>query len=178
MRKAYAIAVPTPSPNTARSFGSVRKPVGLTHRVAAVAREIWTIKTAVNLAAITGYSARCCENWLYGDAAIPGDALAALMRSDFGSKFLAAVMDDATPAWWQSVVSILGVVSTRRRRLELELELRAAVDADKLALEAIQRAEASIRLPNANPNSPRALMRREIVRRKARPLDRKWGAVQ
>jgi hypothetical protein len=63
-------------------------------------RDVFPVKTAHHLADITGYSTRAAERWLSEKVIIPSDALAALIQSQWGREYLAAVMTDSTPRWW------------------------------------------------------------------------------
>ena len=48
----------------------------------------------------TGFEERSCYRYAAGDRKIPGDFLRALLRSEQGFTWLAAVMDGAEPDWW------------------------------------------------------------------------------
>lgn len=107
------------------------------------ARSFFPVKTAAHLAEITGYSERAVKYWLAGETKIPSDALAALIRSEYGLQFLAIVMGSARPRWW-TWLQRLGVVSRvlRRRQADVKL-LREAINADNELTETIARADAA-----------------------------------
>ncbi len=144
MRKAYATGPNLPNFTAARAGAHTRKTLRLNARVSRVARELFTLKTAQTLAALTGYSERACEYWLAGTVAIPGDALAALLRSEFGRNFLEAVMDQSPAAWWQSALSYFGILDAMRFQRNARRKLKAALDADDDLRSAISRSEAAL----------------------------------
>ena len=86
--------------DTAISCGNRRRALRLNSTVMQKSRDLFPVKTALHLSDLTGYSLRSCEYWLSGKVVIPADALAALIRSERGREFLAAVMADHAPRWW------------------------------------------------------------------------------
>src|SRR6185312_9810358 len=74
------------------SVGTHRRALRLNGHVMRKSRDVFPVKTAHHLADITGYSVRAAERWLSERVVIPADALAALLHSEWGKDFLAAVM--------------------------------------------------------------------------------------
>ena len=85
---------------TADHCGQRRRALRLNAVVMQKSRDVFPIKTAHHLADITGYSLRTCEYWLSEKVVIPSDALAALLKSEWGRSYLAEVMAGSTPRWW------------------------------------------------------------------------------
>lgn len=85
---------------TADICGNRRRALRLNSSVMQKSRDVFPVKTAHHLADITGYSLRTAEYWLSEKVVIPSDALAALIQSQWGREYLAAVMTDSTPRWW------------------------------------------------------------------------------
>lgn len=82
------------------------------------------MKTAQHLSEITGYSTRSCENWLSERVVIPADALAALLHSEWGRDFLAAVMSDNTPRWWLRLKAWMASVDLAAAEIKQRRKLR------------------------------------------------------
>ena len=66
--------------------------------VIAKARQLWTNKVAVELAARAGVSVRSAENYLAGDRDMNGNALTRLLQSDEGPAFLEAIIAELPPS--------------------------------------------------------------------------------
>jgi len=94
------------------------------------ARELYPVKTAAQLAGLTGYPQRTVEYWLQGDKKIPSDALIALLHSDHGREFLAGVMADATPRWWLRLRAYLQSINLAVAKRNQAREMKALLDGD------------------------------------------------
>ncbi|HEY1980724.1 MAG TPA: hypothetical protein VGH13_11605 [Xanthobacteraceae bacterium] len=94
------------------------------------AREIFPVKTAAQLADITGYPLRTVEYWLTGNSKIPTDAFVALLHSDHGREFLAGVMTDATPRWWLQLKAFFGAIDLAVAQRIHRRKMKALLDAD------------------------------------------------
>lgn len=129
---------------TAPPFGGFRSNLRTTAVVMQKARVLFPNKTAENLSVVTGYSLRSCESWLYGEAKIPADALAALIRSESGRDFLSAVMSESRAPWWRRFLRIDLVASVKRRHAADRRLLEQAFEADCETSDAIARAEAAL----------------------------------
>lgn len=105
------------------SVGTHRRGLRLNGHVMRKSRDVFPVKTAHHLSDITGYSVRAAERWLSERVVIPADALAALLHSEWGKDFLAAVMTDNTPRWWLRLKAWLDAVDlaseTRKHRRKL-----------------------------------------------------------
>lgn len=69
-----------------------------------------------------------CKYWLSEKYDISADALADLLRSDDGLKFLEALIGDARPVWWRAFKKRVNteILSQQFRDLERQLaELRS-----------------------------------------------------
>lgn len=108
----------------AASFGFDRTGLPVVEAVAAVARKLWPIKTARQLAARAGVSHRAGEFWLSQQTGMSADALAELLRSDAGLHMLEAIVGEARPSWWPAFVA-----DTKAHAIEKRLAvLRAEID--------------------------------------------------
>lgn len=114
---------------TADHCGNRRRALLLNSAVMQKARSIFPLKTALELAVLTGYSQRTCEYWLSEKVVIPSDALATLLQSDQGREFLAVVMADAAPRWWKQLKAWLGAASYDAAERRLQQKRKAAMDA-------------------------------------------------
>jgi hypothetical protein len=94
------------------------------------ARELYPVKTAMQLAEITGYPQRTVEYWLTGDKKIPTDAFVALLHSDQGREFLAGVMTDATPRWWLQLKAFFGAIDLAVAQRIHRRKMKALLDGD------------------------------------------------
>lgn len=87
-------------------------------------RSLFSLKTAHHLHEITGYSLRSCEAWLSERVVIPAGALAALLQSEWGRDFLAAVMTDNTPRWWLQLKAWISAVDYAAMEIKQRRKLR------------------------------------------------------
>lgn len=69
-----------------------------------IVRSLVGRKPATALHYITGFSERHCHRYAIGETRPPGYFLRALLRSEQGWQFLAALMDGAEPKWWREVL--------------------------------------------------------------------------
>ena len=67
----------------------------------AVAKAVWPTKTAQNLAHKTQVSERAAAFWLAGQRDMSLEAARALLHSEEGYLFLAALMEGSDARWWQ-----------------------------------------------------------------------------
>lgn len=116
------------------SFGFGRDIPPVVETIARVARAVWPIKTARNLAARTSKTHRAAEDWLSLRTGMNADALADILRSDQGDVFLEAIMADcpSPPSWWPVTRSAVRAHAIERRLDDLRSELEEA----RLGLEA------------------------------------------
>lgn len=89
-----------------------------------LARILWPAKTDLELSAITKASDRTCRYWLSRKTDLSADALAELLRSEHGLKFIEAIIGDARPKWWRAFKQSteLGLLRQRQEELRRELE--------------------------------------------------------
>jgi hypothetical protein len=106
-------------------YGEIRTPVRLIDEVARLARKIWPVCTAPELASRAEVSVRNAEHWLAGRSGMSAEAFAALLRSDAGLEVLEAAMGDARPDWYAALRR-----RVREERLEAQLQALAAEMAD------------------------------------------------
>lgn len=99
-------------------------------RIVDTAREIFPVKTALQLAEITGYPLRTVEAWLTGHVKIPTDAFIALLHSDHGREFIAAVMADGAPRWWLQLKAFFGAIDLAVAQRIHRRKMKALLDAD------------------------------------------------
>jgi hypothetical protein len=115
---------------TAGISGRSRRNLRSNVRLVATARELFPIKTAPQLAEITGYPLRTVEAWLTGSVKIPTDAFVALLHSDYGREFLAGVMADAEPRWWMKLKAFFRALDVMSMQRATRRKLKEALDAD------------------------------------------------
>ncbi len=99
-------------------------------KIVETARELYPVKTAMQLAEITGYPQRTVEYWLTGDKKIPTDAFVALLHSDQGREFLAGVMTDATPRWWLQLKAFFSAIDLAVAQRIHRRKMKALLDGD------------------------------------------------
>jgi len=107
------------------SFGFDRNIPPVVEVVSRVARRLWPIKTARNLASRTRKTHRAAEDWIATRTGMSADALADLLRSDAGRDVLEAIMGDAPPSWWPEFQTLLKLDGLERRQEEVRRELEA-----------------------------------------------------
>jgi len=91
-------------------------------------RDVFPVKTAHHLADITGYSLRTAEYWLSEKVVIPADALAALIQSEWGREYLAAVMAGNTSRWWLAFKALLSRISHDAAQAAQERKYKEMLD--------------------------------------------------
>lgn len=101
--------------------------------IADYARAVFSRKTWAQLSATLGLSERAAKSRLACEREFTADEIAALLQSEQGIHFLVALMREARPAWWSSLLrmGLLGGVA-KRRAADLRL-LRRIADADRSA---------------------------------------------
>lgn len=112
------------------SFGFDRTGVPVVEAVSRVARRLWPVKTARQLAARAGATHRAAEFWLAHEKGLSADALAELLRSDAGLQMLEAIIGEHKPSWWPSFRAE-AKASAIAERLE---SIRAEIDEAKRGL--------------------------------------------
>lgn len=110
------------------SVGTHRRVLRLNGHLMRKSRDIFPVKTAHHLSDITGYSMRAAERWLSERVAIPADALAALLHSEWGKDFLAAVMADNTPRWWLRLKAWIDAIDLAAEERKHRRKLRRLLD--------------------------------------------------
>jgi hypothetical protein len=115
---------------TERLFGERRTSRRSNSVIMLRAHALWPVKTAQKVAEITGYSSRSVENWDAERARIPADALAALLQSEWGREFLAAVMEQAQPRWWIKLKAFFNALDVLAMQRATRRKLKEALDAD------------------------------------------------
>lgn len=152
---------------TAASCGRSRKKLRSNVQIIDCARGLFPNKTALKLAEITGQPLRTVEGWLTGTVKIPTDAFVALLHSDYGRDFIAAVMADATPRWWLQLKAFFGAIDLAVAQRIQRRKMKALLDADY----ASQIPHAALfqdeEFYSAQPSPPRQ-QNRAVVRGKAR----------
>lgn len=82
-------------------FGKYRNKIRCFEAVTNVARRLWPVKTAANLAGRCEVGVRAAELWMEGRNDISADALVNLLRSDAGYVLLQELMQGADTRWWR-----------------------------------------------------------------------------
>jgi hypothetical protein len=114
---------------TTETCGGSRKNLRCDVQVISVCQALFPIKAALNISDLTGYPLRTVEYWFAGGK-MPADALALLIRSEYGLSFVAAIMTDAQPSWWRKIKSyVLSLDSLSFHRVA-QRKLKEALDED------------------------------------------------
>lgn len=149
------------------------QPVRLVDRIIQVSQSIlpWQRSPQKNLARAAGVSPRSVEYW--GEArGLSADALANLIRSEEGFRFLEALMDGARPKWWRICVPMMGVAAVQEMQIVARRKMRQAVqgaiDADTSISASIASAEAALPFQDENFMRPHL----DAMRSVARPQNR------
>jgi hypothetical protein len=102
----------------------------------ATAKSISPAKTWGYIARLTGAGERVAKHRVAGTRTFSADEIAALLRSEQGIHFLVAIMADARPKWWKTLLrmGVLGGIE-RRREADLKLLRKVAHVADETAAE-------------------------------------------
>lgn len=130
MTRPIALTANSANLGTAGNCGTSRRKLRSNVRLVAAAREVFPIKTALQLAEITGYPLRTVEAWLTGSVKIPTDAFVALLHSEHGRHFLAGVMADAEPRWWVKLKAFFNALDIMTMQRATRRKLKEALDAD------------------------------------------------
>jgi hypothetical protein len=125
-------AIPQKSANlaSAGNCGRSRRKLRSNVQIVDCARGLFPIKTASQLSEITGYPLRTVEAWLTGAVKIPTDAFVALLHTDYGREFFAAVMTDAEPRWWIKLKAFFNAIDVMAMQRATRRKLKEALDAD------------------------------------------------
>lgn len=108
------------------SFGFDRTGLPVVEAISGVARRLWPVKTARQLAARAGTTHRAAEFWLSQQTGMSADALAELLRSDAGLLMLEAIVGDARPSWWPVFKQDAKAAGIERRLTALRAEIDEA----------------------------------------------------
>lgn len=130
MRAASAALALKANLGTAKDCGRDRRAVQLNAAVMQKARVLFPNKTAMHLVDITGYSERACEYWLSGNAKIPADALAMILRSEWGLEFLEVLMDGSPAPWWRKLAAYFATITAISLQKAARRKMQEAFDAD------------------------------------------------
>jgi hypothetical protein len=152
---------------TAKSCVQTRNKLRMNLEIAATARRLFPLKTAMQLVEITGYPQRTVEYWLTGNAKIPSDAIAMLLQSEWGVDFLGALIGSAKPSWWRKTLSYFAAVDAMSLQRRARRKLQEAIDADAELRATISRAEAL-----AIHDEEHARPYLDALRAQARPVNR------
>lgn len=101
-------------------FRSTLRPISVVMRLA---RVLWPVKTASELALRTRVTQRQAEHWLAGKYDLSADALAELLRSDVGLKILEEIIGPTRPLWWKDFRRSVGRAELRRRHEEIAKQI-------------------------------------------------------
>lgn len=128
---------------------STPHPVRLVDRIIQVSQRIieWQRSPQKELARTAKVSPRSVEYW--GDGrSLSSDALANLIRSEEGYRFLEAVMAGAKPKWWRLCVPLMDFAEVREMQIAARKKMRRAVqgalDADDSLSASIAATEAAL----------------------------------
>lgn len=136
MRREFAIVGGSANRGSART-GIKNAGSGNTQkRIVETAKNVSLGKTWGYLSELTGLKERVAKHRVSSTRALKPDEIAALLQSEQGIHFLVAIMDDARPAWWRTLLrmGILGGIEARRES-DLNLLRKVAHVSDQTAAE-------------------------------------------
>jgi hypothetical protein len=116
--------------DTADSCGRNRRALRMNAAVMQKARELFPNKTALHLVELTGYSQRAVEAWLSGEAKLPADALAMILKSEVGLDFLKVLMAESPASWWRKLAAYFATISAVKLQKAARRKMQEAMDAD------------------------------------------------
>jgi hypothetical protein len=132
-------------------------------------RAVFPRKTWLHLIELTDLSERTAKYRMSGERDFSATELAALLRSEHGLDFLAAIMADATPKWWVQVQSAFKLGAMRRHRQQLQ---EAINEAERLG-DTLARAETALGVCDEEFHRPQIDALGTIRRDLHRPLARR-----
>lgn len=106
------------------------------------ARRIFPRKTWAFIADVTGLSERSAKYRMAGERTFTAEELGALLHSEHGLEFLAAMMAGSRAAWWRRFGQQMAISDARRMERAARRKLQEALDADRDVAAAIERADA------------------------------------
>lgn len=154
--------------------------VRLVDRVLKVSQSIveWRKSPQKELARTADVSPRSIEYWGNGRG-LSADALANLIRSEEGFRFLNAVMEGAQPKWWRVCAPLMEFAEVQEMQLRARKKLRrvmqGAVDADADLTAALARTEAALSVQDADFHQPQIDAQRAMARVHHRAVDTPKG---
>jgi hypothetical protein len=151
----------------AKDCGAPRRALRLNAELMQKARELFPNKTALHLVEITGYSQRTCEYWLSGDAKLPADALAMILRSEWGLDFLQVAMAESRASWWRKLAAYFATITAVKLQKAARRKMQEAIDADGELDALLQQDEAFYR-PHADAARAVAKSPRGAIARRGR----------
>lgn len=146
--------------DTAGSCGNRRRALRLNADVMQKARDLFPVKTALHLSEITGYSQRAVESWLSGKVVLPADALAVLMKSEWGRGFLTTVMVENTWRWWLQLQAWWDSVDIATAQIKYRRKLRKLLDDEAQSTSTVAMLLQDEAFYSGQPSPPRALAKR------------------
>lgn len=129
--------------------GSIPQGVRLAAKILEVAQSVWRGDRSLHkrIANAAKVSPRSIEYWS-GGRGISADALANLIRSEEGFRFLEAVMDGHAPKWWRLCLAMQGVAEAHEMqaaaRRQIRRAVQGAINADADITASIARAESAL----------------------------------
>lgn len=135
----------------------------------ATIKNLFPQHTRKALARLLGLSDGAARKKLTGERAFSASELAALLRSEHGLDFLAAIMAGASPRWWVQVQSAFKLGAMRRHRQQLQ---EAINEAERLG-DTLARAETALGVCDADFHRPQVDALGTLRSDLCRPLARK-----
>lgn len=136
MDRVFAIAGQSAKNISAISGNKYPKTSTIQPRLIEAVKSVCPVKTWGYLAKLLGISERVAKHRLYCSREFTADEIAGLLRSEDGIHFLVAMMDEARPKWWRTMLrmGVLGGIE-RRRESDLNLLRKVAHVSDQTAAE-------------------------------------------
>lgn len=108
-----------------QSVGAGDQLVGFHNDVRLLCRTLWLRKSAYQLAIAADVTVRQAERLLAGQQDFSLAVFRRLLQGEHGDRFLAVLMAGSSAAWWKDVAQERQISELKRRKRELERELKA-----------------------------------------------------
>lgn len=128
-----------------------------------ILRDLFPRKTWARVVELLHVSPRVAKHRLAGTREFTAGELAGLLRSEFGQRFLIAVMADAEPAWWRRLRSQLQITDARHYERLARRKIKEAVQHADDTVAALSRAETALCLQDEEFYGPQFSLVREVT---------------
>lgn len=146
--------------------------VPATIEIANVFRHLFERKAWAAVGELLGLQERSAKYRLAGEREFTVDELRTLLRSEVGIHFLARLMGEARPRWWQGFLANVAAGDARRAIRKHQRELQEAINAVESLDGTLARAEAALSVSDEDFMRPHVDALRTVARAPHRTLAR------